>query len=197
MRSANVPSFAPPPRSAWGRGTARSAVEGAAHFDELRNSFEHTVEICVDVLVGYTDNAPASRPQIRITCAVVGALLVRDMRSSINFQDQTRRDTGEIGDERTGRVLPADPNAGAVATEIDPQQGFCMRHLTAQFSGSMEGLRFVIAHRQPCADAILYRGAVRLGQGDFMTEVCRTAPSTALRAVPLPRMRGGGAEMRA
>lgn len=80
------------------------------------NCVDNSIQFFVDFLQHDSHHPPASSSHPCVAMHVVGALV----SVTIDFDNESRSNTCEVGDIRTDRMLPAELNAKAFGTEPLP-----------------------------------------------------------------------------
>ena len=85
--------------------------------ERFGDSLQHAGTVSENLVVPETENAPALRPQIRVSAIVIARAV---MLTPISFNDQPRFKAREIGDIGRYRKLAAEAPTEAVAAQFSP-----------------------------------------------------------------------------
>jgi len=85
--------------------------------ERFGDSLQHAGTVSENLVVPETENAPALRPQIRVSAIVIARAV---MLTPISFNDQPRFKAREIGDIGRYRKLAAETPTEAVAAQFSP-----------------------------------------------------------------------------
>jgi hypothetical protein len=118
------------------------------------------------------------------------------MGGTIDFDDQTRLDAGEIGDVRPDGVLPAESHSADAVAQLRPENCFRIGKFSAKCASANKRFRFHIGHAasplRPEREngsrisAVCAGSVSKFARGEIVRPL---APSTASRRLPTPPLR--------
>ena len=117
-----------------GGGWGPSGIKG------FKDGVEYTNQIALDVAVPETQDTKAIPAKLLVTFAVTPCPVVTGVSAPVDLDDQMVSQTGEVGDERPDRDLPAEVEAlAAERTEAEPQLRLLRSHRPAQVASLFVG----------------------------------------------------------